>query len=519
LMNYGYRRKITIDHAKVDSTLTDFPMLVKLYYDSSMSAWTTPYTYSVGDIVKNDGAYYKCLTASTTKEPGTTTDWQDDWQFLGYEFDFNKVESTGYDIRFTASDESTLRSFERAGFTKSSEPYSAMFFVLVPSVSSSAATDIYLYYGYSSATDASAPATVWADYELVSHMGTTLIDATGNHTLTDNGATIVDSHNGKGHEYSEVGDVADSNYYPSGVSAVTMSALFKFNSWPSDDVGGYCGENDASNHKLYLDSYWGGSNRTHSFANGSKYLTGNDMSSCNDSRFHHTCGFTISSTLYGYTDGVSAATAGTFSFSGTSSDAFNIGSRSYNGSVNDYFPGVIDEVRVKLSHGTADWAEIEHADMVRHDLHSIGTEESASQTITGSATLTGTGGLTVGATLEVLGEVVLQGSSELTAAALLEIVAAMQLAGTGVLQATALLKIVAAAILDGSGFLDADGMVEVQGAAALVGSGDLTADGLVEVLGVVILSGTGSLVASGDVQPSAPVLSGEYSAGCINLSW
>jgi hypothetical protein len=499
LTNYGYRRKITIDHAKVDSTLTDFPMLVKLYYDSSKNAWSGSGSYSVGDIVKNDGSYYKCLTASTSKEPGTTTDWQDDWQFMGYEFDFSKVESTGYDFRFTASDETTLRFHERAEFSKSSEPYSPMFFVLVPSVSSSAATDIYLYYGYSSATDASAPATVWADYELVCHMGITLTDATGNHTLTDNGATIVDSHNGKGHEYSEVGDVADSNYYPSGVSAVTMSALFKFNSWPSDDVGGYCGENDASNHKLYLDSYWGGSNRTHSFANGSKYLTGNDMSSCNDSRFHHTCGFTISSTLYGYTDGVSAATAGTFSFSGTSSDAFNIGSRSYNGSVNDYFPGVIDEVRVKLSHGTADWAEIEHADMVRHDLHSIGTEESASQTLTGSVTMTGSGDINAAAILEVLGEVVLQGSSELTAAALLEIVAV--------------------AILDGSGFLDADGMVEVQGAAALVGSGDLTADGLVEVLGDVILSGTGSLVASGDVQPSAPVLSGEYSAGCINLSW
>ena len=57
-----YRKKITIDQTKVDENLTDFPVLVK-------------------------------LTSSN--------------------FDFSKARSDGHDIRFTASDGTTLLKYER----------------------------------------------------------------------------------------------------------------------------------------------------------------------------------------------------------------------------------------------------------------------------------------------------------------------------------------------------------------------------------------------------------------------
>ena len=86
ITDYAKKRKITIDHNKVSSTETDYPAMVKLYEDSSVSAWSGSGSYSVDDKVTNDNAYFKCTTASTSKEPRVTTDWQDDWQYLGFKY-------------------------------------------------------------------------------------------------------------------------------------------------------------------------------------------------------------------------------------------------------------------------------------------------------------------------------------------------------------------------------------------------------------------------------------------------
>lgn len=466
LSNYAYRKKITIDHAKVDSTLTDFPMLVKLYYDSSKSAWSGSGSYSVGDIVKNDGSYYKCLTASTSKEPGTTTDWQDDWQFLGYEFDFSKVESSGYDIRFTASDETTLRSFERAEFSKSSEPYSAMFFVLIPSVSSSAVTDIYLYYGYSSATDASAPGTVWADYDLVCHMGSTLTDVSPNgNTVTNNGSTLVDGLNGKGRDFDGNNDFvdvsADTSLRGANISISVIALVDSFSATGSDQEilirSGY--SNDDGNYAFEFSDTPKKLSAYFNDSGGTRKVNYVDNSSTEDIYRQHGVVYEDNASYpVVWIDGIKqtlATSNGPVDLQTLSQD-LHIGGRSATGDVTD---GIVDEVRLMVGVLPDDYFEVEHADLVRWDLHSIGTEETASQTILGSVSLTGTGILT------------------------------------------------------------ADAIVEVHGSANLVGSGDIAASGVVEVYGQASLSGAGTLSASGVVQPTAPVLSGEYSGGCISLSW
>jgi len=102
LSGWTYRKKITISKTKVDTDLTDFPLLVKLTNDTAV---------------------------------GT------------------KGLSTGYDLRFTSSDGTTLLSYERESFTVSSSKATANIWVKVPTITTASDTIIYMYYGKSDATD------------------------------------------------------------------------------------------------------------------------------------------------------------------------------------------------------------------------------------------------------------------------------------------------------------------------------------------------------------------------------
>ena len=120
LTGWTYRKQITIDEAKVDADLTNFPVRVSL-------------------------------------SPAN--------------FDYSKALSTGYDIRFTSSDGSTTIDFEREywnlGVSSTTE-----FWVEVPSVASStASTTFYMYYGNATASDISSSTAVWdANFKGVWHL-------------------------------------------------------------------------------------------------------------------------------------------------------------------------------------------------------------------------------------------------------------------------------------------------------------------------------------------------------------
>ncbi|RLB69417.1 MAG: hypothetical protein DRH04_05245 [Deltaproteobacteria bacterium] len=147
--NWEYRREITIDHTKIDSDLENFPVLVH-------------------------------LTSSN--------------------FDFAHVSfENGQDIRFI--DDGNELDYEIEYFSKSNE--SAWVHVRIPSVSSSADTTFYIYYGNASAGDGQNASGVWdANFKGVWHLeegtGTTAGDSTsnakdgtlqGNMTWTDAGKT------------------------------------------------------------------------------------------------------------------------------------------------------------------------------------------------------------------------------------------------------------------------------------------------------------------------------------------
>jgi len=142
---YGYRKAITISNTNVASTLTNFPLLVKFTADTGIGG---------------------------------------------------HARSDGYDLRFTDAAGTSL-SYEREAFRVSGGSGSGLFWVKVPSISSSANTTIYAYYGKSDATDGQNAANVWdANFAGVWHLndGTTLsaLDSTSNNNDgTNSGAAAA----------------------------------------------------------------------------------------------------------------------------------------------------------------------------------------------------------------------------------------------------------------------------------------------------------------------------------------
>ena len=116
--DWNYKMNITIDHDKVDSDLTDFPILIKLNSSN---------------------------------------------------FDFSKTQSNGEDIRFTDSTETQSLSYEIESWNQTSEQ--AYVWVKVPLISSSQDTMIYMYYDNPNAQDAQNANDVWSNhYITVYHM-------------------------------------------------------------------------------------------------------------------------------------------------------------------------------------------------------------------------------------------------------------------------------------------------------------------------------------------------------------
>ena len=118
LNSYTTRKKLTIDCTKIDSALSDFPVLVKL----------------------------------------TST-----------QLDFSKANSDGFDIKFTSSDGTTLLKYERERHDSGSSL--AEYWIKVPSVASASDTDIYMYYKTVDTVDGADSTNVWDNsFEAVLHM-------------------------------------------------------------------------------------------------------------------------------------------------------------------------------------------------------------------------------------------------------------------------------------------------------------------------------------------------------------
>src|SRR3989344_449740 len=191
---YSYRRKITIDHTKVQNTTqTNFPLLI---------SGTYTYLKSTG----NGG---------------------------------NVQSTSGYDIRFEDTNGNKL-DYELETYTATSGVFNA--WVRIASLSASVDTDIYMYYGNSAVTTSTEQnATgVWdADYQGVYHLkdGTTLSlsDSTSNaYTLTNtNTATATTGIIDGGGNFVAASTQRLSNASVQQIVAFTLSAWIKATSLPN----------------------------------------------------------------------------------------------------------------------------------------------------------------------------------------------------------------------------------------------------------------------------------------------
>jgi len=135
--NWTYRKKITINHTKIDSDLTDFPVLVK-------------------------------LTSAN--------------------FDFSKANADGFDIRFTSDDGTTLLKFERERHDQANSL--AEYWVKIPAVSASADTIFYVYYRTEDTADGADPTNVWdANYKGVWHKKDITTSTINDSTVNANNGT------------------------------------------------------------------------------------------------------------------------------------------------------------------------------------------------------------------------------------------------------------------------------------------------------------------------------------------
>ena len=124
--NYSWtnRKAITVDHTKVSGNLTNFPMLFSVT-DANLKT------------VANGGSVGK---------------------------------ADGTDILFTASDGVTKLDHELEGYSSATGQVTA--WVRLPSLSSSADTVVYVYYGNAAAADQQNRTGVWdSNYKLVWHLG------------------------------------------------------------------------------------------------------------------------------------------------------------------------------------------------------------------------------------------------------------------------------------------------------------------------------------------------------------
>ncbi len=156
--DWAYRKSITIDRTKVAGSLSDFPVLISLDADPDLAA---------------------------------------------------SARADGKGIVFTAADGTTKLPHEIESFTKATGTLVA--WVKVPTLSPSADTVIWMYYGNVGSDDQQDIADVWtANYNAVWHHTADLLDSTsGNNDGTNSGSVNVAGRIGNAQQYNGANSYVD----------------------------------------------------------------------------------------------------------------------------------------------------------------------------------------------------------------------------------------------------------------------------------------------------------------------
>jgi Concanavalin A-like lectin/glucanases superfamily/Domain of unknown function (DUF2341) len=327
---YGYQRSITIAHAKAPNTdQSNFPVLVEGVY---------PYLATVanGGRVQN---------------------------------------SSGYDIIFTSdSAGSNLLSWEIESYNASTG--SVVFWVKLPTVSHTADTVFYIFYGNSKiATFQGNKSGTWgSNYAAVYHMA----DSAANPNVADstsrgNTGTAQANTSGK----TATGEISralsfdgSTDYIGAGAGSsfnilgnITIEAWINVNSMPSVGEQAYvCGRGYNGEHESYFLRLETGDDGTNYVEAGTFNFPDPYLAQVAVSGFtggwHHVVG-TFDGQWNIYVDGVKTTSAQTLGPLPTN-EPFLIGARDANGGTLSYLNGRIDEVRVSNIARSADWISTEY---------------------------------------------------------------------------------------------------------------------------------------------------------------
>lgn len=333
--NWQYRKKITVSSAMTPNTdRANFPLMVRRTSDSNLAG------HCQGD---------------------------------------------GDDILFTASNGLTKLDHEIEKYGSSTGELWA--WVRIPSLSSSANTDIYMYYGHASITGQQNATGVWdSNFKGVWHLSeassATRMDSTANNNdLTDqNGVTgtstgringAADFENSTADQLLKITHASQTGLSITGT--ITVSAWF----------------NAESAATMVLASKWGTSGVDQGYIlrfstnRVTLVLSGNGTSSTSfnsptdtagTGTFHHAVGVYDGATAKIYIDTSVTSTTYTNGIFASTMD-FNIGARNSN---NQEFDGIIDEVRVSNTDRSADWITTEYNNQSSPDTYiTLGSEERA----------------------------------------------------------------------------------------------------------------------------------------------
>jgi hypothetical protein len=340
LDGWTLRKPITISKTNVDSTLTDFPLYVKIRSDADLG------TSARGD---------------------------------------------GYDIRFATST-GVILPYEREDYHVRSGSGAGDFWVKVPQVSATANTLLYMYYGKADAADGATSdesgvvGNVWdSNFVGVWHLGQTSSGALSASDSTSNGnnggvagatASGGKIDGGGGFDGTDDYVLSNSSYQINANQELTLSAWIKI---ATDQNGLVVGQGYAGN-------CWGGYMRYSAggsieFGNSAADTLVTGAAAVGVGVWTHVAIRVDSTTAYGYVNG--SYSTSTVRAASTCNERFFLGTLR-GASPTMFFSGQIDEVRISNAARSAAWVKFEYQNMASATNEiTIGSGQSA--VITGTA--------------------------------------------------------------------------------------------------------------------------------------
>ena len=271
--------------------------------------------------------------------------------------------ASGYDIRFTAANGTTLLPYERESFAVASGEATGIFWV--KSNVAMAGTYIWCYYGNASAADGADPEAVWDTYyKAVYHMNdattSTILDSTSNNAdgakTAANGPTEAAGKIAKGQDFDAVDDHITATPAVSGLTAATLGLWIKQTAQEDNVSPLFIGNTGA-------DGVWGirllssGGIDADFWAEGNASTPGGLIPL--DTWYHVAITFD-STTKLAYFNGVMRGTAT------SGATAVNAATACIGGNGTwwlNQFSGLIDEVRLSSIARSAAWIAYEYANM------------------------------------------------------------------------------------------------------------------------------------------------------------